>query len=75
MMWTFVTLPGEVVSKVMISGSIRRVAIPGLDDSVNDACQATVLAKASVIWTRRVWIAGQRDFRGWLIVRAPSPTG
>lgn len=75
MMWTLVTLPGEVVSTFMISGSIQRVAIPGLGDIVNDACQATVLAKASVIWTRRVWTAGQRDFRRWLIVRAASSAG
>ena len=75
MMWTFVTLTGEVVSTVMITGSIQRIAIPGPGDIVNNAFRAAGLAKASVICTRRVWTAGQRGFRRWMTVRAPSSAG
>ena len=58
---TFGAVPDEVVWTVMITGSLQRVETPGPGDIAMVEWQAAGLAKASVIRTRRVWTAEQRD--------------
>ena len=58
---TFGTVPDEVVWTVMITGSAHRVTTPGPGDFLIEEWSAVGLAKASVIRTRRVWTAEQRD--------------
>lgn len=57
----FGTPPDQVVLTVMITSNERRVARPGPGDIRIEAWQEAGLALPSVIRTRRLWTAEQRD--------------